>query len=206
MSSINFRPPHKSVKKPYAIVCILPTPSSTVSTRNDMVSIKLVALFFFAFVVAAMMVQPSEARSQSLLKLDFTDQHGRQAPYPSPEVVVLPDKHNTPSLQVQPTNCLTPLMGMMPCVDYLTNLTVFTPPGACCDGLKSIINDAPICLCHSLNGDLNTFISKPINPIRMLIMPLVCGAMLPLRTILSCNGKLLLTLSVIRMLSSSSTF
>ena len=82
-------------------------------------------------------------------------------------------------------------MGMMPCMDYLTNLTVLTPPKDCCDGLKSVINDAPVCLCHGMNGDFNSFMPKPIDPLRMMIMPLICGTMLPLQTIFSCNSKLL---------------
>jgi len=90
----------------------------------------------------------------------------------------------------QPTECMTPLAGMLPCTDYLTNITVLTPPGECCDGLKSVIRDAPICLCHGMNGDMNQFLPKPVDPIRMLILPLACGTMLPLQTLFACNCKL----------------
>ncbi|CAD6333421.1 unnamed protein product [Miscanthus lutarioriparius] len=87
----------------------------------------------------------------------------------------------------QPTECMTPLAGMLPCTDYLTNITVLTPPGECCDGLKFVIRDAPICLCHGMNGDMNQFLPKPVDPIRMLILPLACGTMLPLQTLFACN-------------------
>uniref|UniRef100_K3YYN1 Bifunctional inhibitor/plant lipid transfer protein/seed storage helical domain-containing protein n=1 Tax=Setaria italica TaxID=4555 RepID=K3YYN1_SETIT len=91
-----------------------------------------------------------------------------------------------PSPPAQLTECLTPLIGMMPCMDYLTNLTVLAPPAECYDGLKSIIRDAPICLCHGMTGDMNDIMPLPIDPIRMIILPLACGAMLPLQTLFSC--------------------
>ncbi|KAJ1283015.1 hypothetical protein BS78_03G095300 [Paspalum vaginatum] len=89
----------------------------------------------------------------------------------------------------QPTECMTSLVGMLPCMDYLTNITVLTPPSQCCDGLKSIIKDAPICLCHGMNGDMNKFLPKPIDPIRMMILPLTCGTMLPIQTLFTCNSQ-----------------
>ncbi|KAJ1272243.1 hypothetical protein BS78_06G187300 [Paspalum vaginatum] len=91
--------------------------------------------------------------------------------------------------QPQPTECMMPLVGMLPCADYLTNTTVLTPPGECCDGLKSIIRDAPICLCHGMNGDMNKFLPKPVEPIRMTILPLACGTMLPIQTLFLCNSQ-----------------
>ncbi|XP_044447352.1 non-specific lipid transfer protein GPI-anchored 29-like [Triticum aestivum] len=90
-----------------------------------------------------------------------------------------------------PKECLTPLTAMIPCMDYLTNITVFSPPGACCDGLKSVISSAPICLCHGLNnnGGMSKLFPKPIDPIRMLILPARCGAMIPFQTIFSCGTQ-----------------
>ncbi|KAJ1279987.1 hypothetical protein BS78_04G197700 [Paspalum vaginatum] len=89
----------------------------------------------------------------------------------------------------QPTECMTSLVGMLPCMDYLTNITVLTPPGQCCDGLKSIIKDAPICLCHGMNGDMNKFLPKPVDPVRMMILPLTCGTTLPIQTLFMCNSQ-----------------
>ncbi|VAI20362.1 unnamed protein product [Triticum turgidum subsp. durum] len=88
-----------------------------------------------------------------------------------------------------PAECLTPLMQMAPCVDYLTNITVVTLPATCCDGLKSVISGAPICLCHGMNGGMSKLFPRPIDPIRMLILPLGCGAMLPLGTLLTCSAQ-----------------
>ncbi|XBJ28098.1 non-specific lipid-transfer protein C6-like [Triticum dicoccoides] len=90
-----------------------------------------------------------------------------------------------------PKECLTPLTSMIPCMDYLTNITVFSPPDACCDGLKSVVSTAPICLCHGLNnnGGMSKLFPKPIDPIRMIILPVRCGAMIPIQTIFSCGTQ-----------------
>jgi hypothetical protein len=112
--------------------------------------------------------------------------------FPTPPNAGSPAAPGLPGLPPSPpppAECLTPLTQMVPCVDYLTNITVATPPSMCCDGLKSVIADAPICLCHGMNGDMSKLFPKPIDPIRMLILPLRCGTMLPLRTLFSCNSK-----------------
>nr|TKV94456.1 hypothetical protein SEVIR_9G296300v2 [Setaria viridis] len=151
-----------------------------------MASCKLVALFFAFAVVVATTVQPSEARSR-----------GDQLLYPStfhntPPYSAVPSHLSSPppsSPPAQLTECMTPLIGMIPCMDYLTNLTVPAPPTECCNGLKSIIRDAPICLCHGMTGDMNDLMPLPIDPVRMIILPLACGAMLPLQTLFSCNTQ-----------------
>ncbi|KAF0904659.1 hypothetical protein E2562_036029 [Oryza meyeriana var. granulata] len=88
----------------------------------------------------------------------------------------------------QPKECMTPLMSMMPCAEYLTNTTVTTPPATCCDGFKSIVNTAPICLCHGMNGDLNKFLPLPVDLMKMMMLPATCGAMVPLQTLSMCNS------------------
>ncbi|KAG8046054.1 hypothetical protein GUJ93_ZPchr0008g13372 [Zizania palustris] len=88
----------------------------------------------------------------------------------------------------QPTQCMTPLLSVLPCADYLTNATVLTPPSTCCDGFRSLITTAPICLCHGMNGDLNSFLPKPIDPMKMMMLPLTCGALPPLQTLFMCNS------------------
>ncbi|CAN6332578.1 unnamed protein product [Urochloa humidicola] len=88
-----------------------------------------------------------------------------------------------------PAECMTPLSAAMPCMDYLTNITVLTPPGECCDGIKAVIRDAPICLCHGMNGGMNQFLPNPVDPLRMAVLPLVCGTMMPIQTLLMCNSN-----------------
>jgi len=91
-----------------------------------------------------------------------------------------------------PTECMTPLAALAPCTGYLTNVTaVATPPGECCDGLRAVVRDAPICLCHGTNGGMNQLLPRPVDPLRMAVLPLACGAVLPIQTLLMCNCKLL---------------
>jgi hypothetical protein len=67
---------------------------------------------------------------------------------------------------------------------------VYGLPRACCDGLESVIKDAPVYLCHGMSGDMNSLMPKPIDPVSMMILQLTCGTMLPLQIIFSCNSKL----------------
>ncbi|RLN11537.1 hypothetical protein C2845_PM09G06700 [Panicum miliaceum] len=164
---------------------------------------KLVALLFALAAVAAT-VQPSKARIQGLerrqdaaggdqvLRPSTSQSHNSAPPPRSPGGVVVPPQPATGSAPPPPplTECMTPLIGMVPCMDYLTNLTVLAPPAACCDGLKAVIRDAPICLCHGMNGGMNSLMPRPIDPVRMIVLPLACGAMLPLGTLLSCNSSM----------------
>ncbi|OEL18571.1 hypothetical protein BAE44_0020410 [Dichanthelium oligosanthes] len=161
-----------------------------------MASSKLIALFFAFAVVAAATVQPSEARIQGLERQKVLHPSTFHNTPPSPSSLaggIVPPHPSTASAlsppPPQPTECMTPLIGMMPCMDYLTNLTVLAPPAACCDGLKSVIRDAPICLCHGMNGDMNSLVPRPIDPVRMIILPLACGTLLPLQTLFSCNTQ-----------------
>ncbi|KQJ96485.1 hypothetical protein BRADI_3g23320v3 [Brachypodium distachyon] len=59
-------------------------------------------------------------------------------------------------LSSQLKECLPSLMGLNPCMGYLTNTSVPSPPAAYCAGFKSLVHTGPICLCHCLNGDIST--------------------------------------------------
>ncbi|KAG8053420.1 hypothetical protein GUJ93_ZPchr0001g31166 [Zizania palustris] len=114
--------------------------------------------------------------------------------FPMPGAPATPGAPPSPSSQPQPsppqpTQCMTPLMAVIPCADYLTNATVLTPPSTCCDGFKSLVNTAPICLCHGMNGDLNSFLPKPVDPMKMMMLPLTCGTLPPLQTLFMCNTQ-----------------
>ncbi|CAN6164335.1 unnamed protein product [Urochloa humidicola] len=164
-----------------------------------MASCKLIALFLAIAVAASATVQPSEARIKDQL-LHPSTFHNHNTPPPPPPSAVAPPHPSTaggatsspppaPAPPPQLTECMTPLIGMFPCMNYLTNLTVLLPPTECCDGLKGVIRDAPICLCHGVSGDMNTLMPKPIDPVRMIALPLLCGAVLPLQTLLTCNTQ-----------------
>ena len=64
----------------------------------------------------------------------------------------------------------------MPCADFLTNVEVRAPAAACCDGLRSIVSGAPICLCHVANGDIGELLlPAPVNMSRTIDVVSECG-------------------------------
>uniref|UniRef100_A0A0E0NKC4 Bifunctional inhibitor/plant lipid transfer protein/seed storage helical domain-containing protein n=1 Tax=Oryza rufipogon TaxID=4529 RepID=A0A0E0NKC4_ORYRU len=109
---------------------------------------------------------------------------GSGLPFPLPFPLPQPSSPAQP----QPKECMTPLMSVMPCADYLTNTAVPTPPATCCDGFRSLVSTAPICLCHGMNGDLNSFLPTPVDPMKMMLLPITCGAMPPLQTLFMCSS------------------
>uniref|UniRef100_A0A0D9WYQ2 Bifunctional inhibitor/plant lipid transfer protein/seed storage helical domain-containing protein n=1 Tax=Leersia perrieri TaxID=77586 RepID=A0A0D9WYQ2_9ORYZ len=80
----------------------------------------------------------------------------------------------TPTIS-QPTECLSPLMDLMPCVEYLITDTMTAPPSICCDGFKALVEKAPICLCYGINGNINKLMPMPIDFMRMMSLPATCG-------------------------------
>jgi hypothetical protein len=75
-------------------------------------------------------------------------------------------------------------------MDYLTNTGgVNTPPSTCCDGFKTLVNEAPICLCHGLNGDVNKIMSAPKDFMCMMSLPATCRVALPMQTLTKCAGN-----------------
>ncbi|KAL6861287.1 hypothetical protein ACP4OV_016987 [Aristida adscensionis] len=85
-----------------------------------------------------------------------------------------------------PAECGTPLKALMPCADFLTNVSARAPAGACCDGLKSVVEDAAVCFCHIANGDFAKLLPAPMLRLRMLMLPRVCAAPVPRGTLLQC--------------------
>ncbi|KAM0874190.1 hypothetical protein ACQ4PT_037589 [Festuca glaucescens] len=84
-----------------------------------------------------------------------------------------------PPSKPQPKECLPSLMGLMPCKDFLTNSTAPAPPnpGKCCDGLRSLFDDAPVCLCRISNdGDLDNLMSATIDRGNFLGLLTICNS------------------------------
>jgi hypothetical protein len=72
---------------------------------------------------------------------------------------------------------------------FLTDTTVPTPPAACCGAFKSLVDNAPICLCHGLNGDINKIMPPPMNFMRMMSLPGSCNVPLPMQALARCSCK-----------------
>jgi hypothetical protein len=147
--------------------------------------ITIALLFFFALAAAT----PAAARAPG-----FNKAAGESHEAPPPAEPLLPqlsasNSDDTPA-PPPPTECMTPLLDVMPCMDYLTNPTdLMTPTSTCCDSFKELITDAPVCICHVLNGDLNKYLADPVDPVRMVLLPLTCGALPPLQSIIACASE-----------------
>ncbi|BAS96900.1 Os06g0229700 [Oryza sativa Japonica Group] len=77
-------------------------------------------------------------------------------------------------------------MALMPCVEYATKTDVPAPPSVCCDGFKSLVEMAPICLCHGINGNIGKFMPAPIDLTRMMSLPATCGVTPPVEALTKC--------------------
>ncbi|RLN34193.1 pEARLI1-like lipid transfer protein 2 [Panicum miliaceum] len=89
----------------------------------------------------------------------------------------------------QPAECSTSLSGLAPCADFLTaNATNFlaAPAAACCDGVRSLVKDAPVCLCHVMSGDLGEILPAPELRLRAVALPRACGVAVPFGTLRQC--------------------
>jgi hypothetical protein len=93
-----------------------------------------------------------------------------------------------PAPPPQPAECYTSVSGLMPFADFLTNASVLAPAAACCDGFRSLVTGAPICICHAVNGDIGKLLSATMLRLRMMQLPRMCRVPFP-RAILSQCSK-----------------
>jgi hypothetical protein len=106
----------------------------------------------------------------------------------------------------QPAECGTSLSPLTACAHFLTfNATSrpAPPAAACCDGVKALVKDAPICLCHVMNGDLGKLLPAPVMRLRARALPRVCGAAVPFGTFRQCISKCFMRASLIVYLTES---
>ncbi|CAM0909386.1 unnamed protein product [Alopecurus aequalis] len=63
-----------------------------------------------------------------------------------------------------PKECLPSMMGLMPCKDFINSTATAPPkPSKCCDAVKSLFEDAPICICHLDNGEFDKLMPSPVD-------------------------------------------
>ncbi|KAM3384625.1 hypothetical protein ACQJBY_008960 [Aegilops geniculata] len=96
-----------------------------------------------------------------------------------------------PPAKPEPKECLPSLMGLMPCKDYLTNRTAPEPPkqGKCCDGLRSLFKNAPVCTCRiSDDGDLDRLMSARLDGGKFLHLSVICDTTIAPSDYRSCQA------------------
>lgn len=74
-----------------------------------------------------------------------------------------------------------------------------SPQSECCAGLAGFLNavssspgdgDRTLrCLCPVILGDVNRVLSKPIDPVKMMFLPIACGVVLPPRLLYVCFSE-----------------
>jgi hypothetical protein len=105
---------------------------------------------------------------------------------------------STPSSS--PTDCVTPLAGLMTCGTFLTGSEseTPTPQSECCSGLGAFLNTSSAagdgertlrCLCPVILGDVNKMLPKPVDPVRMMYLPIACGVVLPPQVLYICLSE-----------------
>ncbi|KAF8706352.1 hypothetical protein HU200_030614 [Digitaria exilis] len=98
-----------------------------------------------------------------------------------------------------PTECVTPLAGLMTCGTFLTGSEAETPTpqSECCTGLGGFLNNTSSaagtdgdrtlrCLCPLILGDVNKVLPRPIDPVRLMYLPIACGVVLPPQVLYIC--------------------
>ncbi|CAL4989989.1 unnamed protein product [Urochloa decumbens] len=98
-----------------------------------------------------------------------------------------------------PTECVAPLAGLMTCGTFLTGSEqeTPTPQSDCCTGLGGFLNTSSAaagdgndrilrCLCPVILGDVNKMLPKPIDPVRLMYLPIACGIVLPPQVLYIC--------------------
>ncbi|KAJ1264708.1 hypothetical protein BS78_08G021200 [Paspalum vaginatum] len=127
---------------------------------------------------------------------------GSPPPCSRPAVPQLPGFPGLPgsvgSTPSSPTECVTPLAGLMTCGAFLTGSEpdTPTPQSECCNGLGAFLNSSSSaapgddstlrCLCPVILGDVNKMLPKPVDPVRMMYLPIACGVVLPPQVLYIC--------------------
>ncbi|XP_062201887.1 leucine-rich repeat extensin-like protein 5 isoform X2 [Phragmites australis] len=125
-----------------------------------------------------------------------------QPPCPKAPLAPLPGFPGLPgsvgSTPSSPTDCVTPLAGLMTCGTFLTGSEseTPTPQSECCSGLAGFLNSSSSagngddrtlrCLCPVILGDVNKMLPKPVDPVRMMYLPIACGVVLPPQVLFIC--------------------
>lgn len=86
------------------------------------------------------------------------------------------------------------LAGLVSCIDYLNGdyrRVGSMPMAACCGDFRKLVDEAPVCLCHAMEGgDIDEMMPEPINVARLMSsLPTACGVPLPVDTLAKCETE-----------------
>ncbi|TYI48980.1 hypothetical protein E1A91_D12G004000v1 [Gossypium mustelinum] len=83
------------------------------------------------------------------------------------------------------SGCTSVLLGLAPCLNYITSNSTTTPSSTCCSQLSSVVQSQPQCLCSVLNGG-GSSLGVTINQTRALSLPGACNVQTP--PVSRCNA------------------
>ncbi|GJT54640.1 non-specific lipid-transfer protein-like protein [Tanacetum coccineum] len=86
----------------------------------------------------------------------------------------------------QSSSCTSSLMGLSPCLNFVTGNTT-TPSPTCCSQLANVVQTQPRCLCSLLNGNVPN-IGVSINQTLALTLPGACQVQTPSISLCNANG------------------
>ncbi|GJS91272.1 non-specific lipid-transfer protein-like protein [Tanacetum coccineum] len=86
----------------------------------------------------------------------------------------------------QSSSCTSSLMGLSPCLNFVTGNTT-TPSPSCCSQLANVVQTQPRCLCSLLNGNVPN-IGVSINQTLALTLPGACQVQTPSISLCNANG------------------
>ena len=88
----------------------------------------------------------------------------------------------------------------MTCGEFLTGSESEAPTlsSQCCSGLGAFLNATSSsaagprllrCLCPVILGDVNKVLPRPIDPVRLMYLPIACGVVLPPQVLYICFSE-----------------
>lgn len=89
------------------------------------------------------------------------------------------------SAQSSSSGCTQTLIGMSPCLGYITGNST-KPSSSCCSQLASVVKSQPECLCVALNADPAALGLGSINKTRAVGLPDECSVKTP--PLSNCNS------------------
>ncbi|XP_031123003.1 non-specific lipid-transfer protein-like protein At2g13820 [Ipomoea triloba] len=83
------------------------------------------------------------------------------------------------------SNCMTAIVSLSPCMNYVTGNSSAQPSSSCCSQLANVVQSTPQCLCSLLNGGGSSF-GININQTLAMSLPAACKVQTP--PVSRCNA------------------
>lgn len=89
-------------------------------------------------------------------------------------------------------NCVTQLLGLYPCLDFVTNGKVDSVSPQCCSAIEATVKANVMCLCLLFTNN-SEIVGVSINQTKALLLPTLCKIVVPPVSTCQSKFKLLFT-------------